>query len=117
MTIDKMRELVKRHADLETKLDIEGVLATLIENPVYEFLPARLKLEGKENIRYFYQEHFDKFFPLIKSHVLINECWDAHSACMEYDLFLKEPYDSKQPYRIMVVIAEKTHCLSANDFM
>ena len=88
MTINEMRKLVQKHADLETKLDLEGVLATLVENPIYEFYPDRLRLEGKENIREFYRDHFDSFFPLIKSHVMINECWDAHSACMEYDLYL-----------------------------
>jgi hypothetical protein len=35
MTIDDMRNLVQKHADLETKLDLEGVLATLVENPIY----------------------------------------------------------------------------------
>ena len=29
MTVEKMRNLVQMHADLETKLDLDGVLATL----------------------------------------------------------------------------------------
>jgi hypothetical protein len=44
MTVEEMRELVKKHSDLETKLDLEGMLATLVENPIYEFHPARLRL-------------------------------------------------------------------------
>jgi hypothetical protein len=31
-----------------------------------------------------------------------SECWDTHSACMEYDLYLKEPHDPTRAYRIMV---------------
>ncbi len=31
MTIEKMRKLVQKHADLETQLDLEGVLSTLVD--------------------------------------------------------------------------------------
>lgn len=116
MTVDDMRKLVQKHSELETNLDLEGVLETLVENPVYEFHPARLKLEGKENIRQFYREHFDSFFPLIKSHVMINECWDTHSACMEYDLYLKEPHDPSRAYRIIVVLSEENSLLKGERF-
>lgn len=116
MTVDEMRKLVQKHSDLETNLDLEGVLETLVENPVYEFHPARLRLEGKENIRQFYRDHFDSFFPLIKSHVMINECWDNHSACMEYDLYLKEPHDPSKAYRIMVVLSEENSLLIGERF-
>lgn len=116
MTVDDMRKLVQKHSDLETNLDLEGVLKTLVENPIYEFHPARLRLEGKENIRQFYRDHFDSFFPLIKSHVMINECWDTHSACMEYDLYLKEPHDPGRAYRIMVVLSEENSLLKGERF-
>ena len=116
MTADEMRNLVQKHADLEVKLDLEGVLATLIDHPVYEFHPDRLRLEGKENIREFYQYHFAYFFPLIKSHMLVNECWDAHSACLEYDLYLKEPHDPNRAYRINVVLTEKDSLLVGERF-
>lgn len=111
-----MRSLVQKHADLELKLDLDGVLATLVENPIYEFHPARLRLEGKENIREFYQEHFNSFFPLLKSHELINECWDEHSVSMEYDIYLKPPYDPNRPYRIMVSLTEENGLLIGERF-
>lgn len=114
--IDEMRTLVQKHADFETKLNLDGVLATLVENPIYEFLPDRLRLEGKENIRQFYRYHFDLFFPLIKSHVLINECWDANSACMEYELYLKEPHDPSRAYRLMVVLTKENSLLIGERF-
>lgn len=116
MTVDEMRNIVKKHADLETQLDLDGVLATLVDNPIYEFHPDRLRLEGKENIRQFYQDHFNYFFPLIKSHTLINECWDANSACLEYDIYLKEPYDPNHAYRINVVLTEKNSLLIGERF-
>jgi hypothetical protein len=114
--MSNIRDLVQKHAELETKLDIEGVLGTLVDNPVYEFHPARLRLEGKENIRQFYREHFASFFPLIQSFVMINECWDMHSVCMEYDVHLKAPYDSNRAYRIMVTLSEENSRLIGERF-
>jgi hypothetical protein len=113
--IEEMKTLVQKHADLESKHDIEGVLATLVENPVYEIYPSRLKLEGKESVRAFYREHFVSFFPLIASFKLVNEWWNPESACMEYDLLLKAPYD-KKPYRILVVLTAKNNLLLGERF-
>jgi hypothetical protein len=115
MTKELMHRLVQKHAALEEKLDLEGVLATLIDEPIYEFHPARLRLTGKESVREFYREHFDAFFPLIAGHTIINECWDEHSACLEYDLKLKAPYD-KQVFRIMVVLTEQSGLLVGERF-
>jgi hypothetical protein len=115
MTIEEMKKLVQTHANLEENHDLEGVLATLVENPLYEIFPARLKLEGKENVRAFYRQHFHFFFPLIASSRLINEWWNPESACMEYDLFLKAPYPEK-PYRILVILTAKNNLLLGERF-
>ena len=112
----EMRKLVQKHTDLETKLDLDGVLATLIEDPVYEFHPDQLRLEGKENVRQFYLDHFYSFFPLIKSHVFINANWDDHSARLEFDLYLKPPYNPDRPYRIIVTLTEKDSLLIGESF-
>ena len=115
MTIEDMKALVAKHAELEDKHDLEGVLETLVEDPLYEIYPARLKLQGKENVRAFYQEHFDSFFPLIASFQLISEVWNPESACLEYDLFLKAPYEEK-PYRILVILTAKNNLLLGERF-
>ena len=114
MTVHDMQQLIQRHADLETQQDVEGVLSTLVDHPVYEFHPDRLRLEGKENIRQFYKDHFEYFFPLIKSHELINACWDEQSACFEYDLYLKDTSD--KAYRIMVVLTAENDRLIGERF-
>lgn len=115
MTIEDMKYLVQTHANFEQSQDIEGTLSTLVENPIYEIYPARLKLEGKENIATFYKEHFHSFFPLISSFQLLNEFWTSESACMEYDLMLKAPHD-KQTHRIMVVLTAKNGLLLGERF-
>lgn len=50
MTIEDMKLLVQKHAQLEENHDLDGVLRTLVEDPTYEIYPARLKLQGKENV-------------------------------------------------------------------
>ena len=116
MTPDIMRKLVQKHIEFETNLDLEGVLGTLVDHPVYEFYPLRLKLEGKDNIRKFYRDHFDTFFPKIQSHTLINEWWGSETVCMEYDLYLKEPADPNRAYRIMVVLTAQCPLLKGERF-
>jgi hypothetical protein len=114
MDRDQMRGLVQRHADLETKLDLDGVMSTLVDHPIYEFYPIRLKLEGKENVREFYRDHFLSFFPMIASHVVISETWLSDAAFLEYDLKLKD--HSEKTYRIMVVLNAKNSLLIGEKF-
>jgi hypothetical protein len=116
MTEEKMRALVQKHMEMEANTDVEGTLETLVDHPVYEFYPLRLKLTGKENIRQFYQEHFDTFFPKIQLSEQISACWGPGSACLEYDLYFKLPLDPKRPYRIMIVLTEKDDLLLGERF-
>ena len=116
MTEERMRALVQRHIDMETNVDVEGTLETLVDHPVYEFYPLRLKLVGKENIRRFYREHFDTFFPKLQGNEQINAWYEPHSACLEYDLYFKPPLDSKRAYRIAIVLTEKDGLLLGERF-
>ncbi len=115
MSADTMRELMRAHSACEMNTDLQGTMDTLVDDPVYEFHPARLRLEGREKVERFYREHFDSFFPLIESHAPVSECWDSHSACLEYDLRMKAPRDS-QVYRIMVVLTREGHLLAGERF-
>jgi hypothetical protein len=68
----------------------------------------------QSTFRQFYKDHFEHFFPLIKSHALINACWDEQSACFEYDLYLKDTPD--KIYRIMVVLTAENDRLIGERF-
>lgn len=109
-----MRNLVQKHADFETKLDLAGVMSTLVENPVYEFYPMRLKLEGKENVQEFYKEHFSSFFPMISCHTVVSETWSSDVAFLEYDLVLKGR--PEKAYRIMAVLRAEDSLLIGEKF-
>ena len=115
MSADEMRRLVEEHSAAETRVDLDATMATLVDHPVYEFHPARLRLEGREDVARFYREHFDSFFPLIASNTPINACWGEDSASMEFDVYLKPPYD-KHPYRINVVLSREGDLLIGERF-
>ncbi len=115
MSTDDMRRLVAEHSDAETRVDLEATMATLIDHPVYEFHPARLRLEGREHVARFYREHFDAFFPLLESHVQISETWDENGACLEFDITLKPPHEA-HPHRINVVLTRDGNRLVGERF-
>ena len=50
-TVEDMVELGTRHAELEARRDLEGTLATLAPDPVYELLPVGRRMAGVEQVR------------------------------------------------------------------
>lgn len=62
MSIDEARqkmmlEVVTRHARTEGAKDLDGVMATLVPDPVY-ILHNGLRIEGYDNVREFYRRLF-----------------------------------------------------------
>ena len=47
----RMLELGRKHAALEAARNLEELMATLVENPVYEFYPLGLRMEGGIPVR------------------------------------------------------------------
>ncbi len=58
-----MLELGRRHAEFEADCDIDGTLATMIESPVDEFVPARLRMEGAAIMRRYCENLLNVFVP------------------------------------------------------
>ena len=57
----KIRRLWQRHSIAEDRRDIDGLVATLSEDCVYEFVGTGLRWEGHEGARAFYTELFAAF--------------------------------------------------------
>ena len=51
-----LTKLFFAHAAAEKAHDIDGILDTLCENPLYEIFPAGLRLQGKPAVRAFYEK-------------------------------------------------------------
>ncbi len=85
-TAADMHALGTRHAELEAKGDLEGTLATLVENPSYEFWPAGLRMAGREQVRSYYEHLMGHFIPRTRSYQLISEWASETSVAQEYEI-------------------------------
>lgn len=81
-----MHELGTKHAKLEADCDLDGTMATVVENPVYEFHPAGVRLEGREQVRRYYEHLLTHFVPSTRGVTLIEEWVSASSIAQEYEI-------------------------------
>ena len=84
-----VRALGYRHAEVETACRMEETLSTLVEHPVYDFLPVGLRLEGKEAVRAYYAHLFEHFLPFVESTDLVGEWAGEDALVQEYVVHLR----------------------------
>jgi hypothetical protein len=83
---EKMRELGARHAQLEAEGDLDGVMATLVDDPVYDFWPIGLRARGRDSIRRYYEHLIHVFIPTQHGYRLVDEWLSERSLCQEYEI-------------------------------
>jgi hypothetical protein len=88
-TLEKMYELGTRHARIEAEKDLDALMATMIEEPVYEFYPIGKTLRGAENVRRYYRQFMDVFMNTIVDYRLVEEWCNTTSVCQEYDIVVE----------------------------
>ena len=88
-TPERMRELGLRHAGAEARCDLDATMATLVEEPVYEFWPVGLVLKGRDRVRRYYEHLFSSFIPRARSTKLVAEWVSASSLAQEYEIELE----------------------------
>ena len=110
-SVERMLELGRRHAALEERCDIDGTLDTMIENPVYEFFPAGLRMEGAANVRRYYENLLNVFVPNTSAS-LIEEWVSDRSVAQEYEIVV-DPQGSAEVHRVIGILylAEGTELL------
>ncbi len=101
-TAEQMRELGMRHAILETQGDIDGTMATLVPEPVYEFHPMRLRLVGQDAVRRYYDHLCSAFIPKVSSR-LVAEWVAPHSLAQEYDV-IWDPEGAAETHRVIGIL-------------
>jgi hypothetical protein len=89
LTADEVAALTRRHAELELAGDYDPLLATLVDEPVFEFHPPGGQLIGGETLRRYYTRFLAEFMPRVEETILIGE-WSTSTACVhEYQLVLR----------------------------
>lgn len=84
-----MRALGERHVVAETGDDLDALMATLVQDPVYEFHPCGLTMRGQDTVRRFYSQFFENFVAMRHSYELLSEWVSEESVAQEYDIALR----------------------------
>ena len=98
-----MAKLGNQHAELEALCDLEGVLATLVPEPHYEFWPMGLQMSGGEIVRRYYEQLFAQFISRTRSYQLVGQWLDETAVVQEYALEL-EVDDGVEAHRILGIL-------------
>jgi hypothetical protein len=89
LSASQVAALTRRHAELEQAGDYEPLLATLVDEPIFEFHPPGGQLIGGDTLRRYYTRFLAEFMPLVEETVMIGE-WANERACVhEYQLRLR----------------------------
>ena len=98
-----MGKLGTRHAELEALCDLEGVLATLVPEPRYEFWPMGFQMSGGQTVRRYYEQLFAHFISRTRSYQLVAQWLDETAVVQEYALDL-EVDGSIESHRILGIL-------------
>ena len=85
-TVEDMYEIGARHARLEAEGDLEGTLATLVDDPVYEFWPMGWRFNGLDATRRYYEHLLGEFVPRTRGYTLLAEWVSPSSVAQEYEI-------------------------------
>jgi hypothetical protein len=88
---EKMLALGSRHAQLEAECDLDGVMATLVADPVYEIWPIGLRARGQDAVRRYYEHLLEVFIPTQRSYRLVEEWLSERSLAQEYEIEINGP--------------------------
>jgi hypothetical protein len=88
-TSERMYELATRHADLEARGKLDELMATLVEDPVYEFHPTGLRMTGRDRVRRYYAQFIENFIPMTAGYTLLEEWASEKSVGQEYEIVLR----------------------------
>jgi len=93
------------HARTESEGDLEGIMATMEGEPVYEFYPVGRRFRGVENTRRYYQHFVADFQHRISGYELLSESVGREGVAQEYTIQLTLPGASEpSAHRIMAIL-------------
>lgn len=76
---ERMRDLGRRHARVEAARQLEALMETLVDEPVYEFHTLGLRLRGGARIRRYYRQFFDDYLSKVSGGERLGE-WVSERA-------------------------------------
>ena len=85
----QVARLAAEHAEFESRGELEPVLATLVEEPVFEFHPPGGALVGMDRLRRYYRHFIDEFMPRVEDSFLLGEWASERAVVYEYQVLLR----------------------------
>jgi hypothetical protein len=92
------------HAAAEGSADLTTTLATLDDDPVYEFQPVGRVFRGKDTARRYSEYFFANFSPLTESFALRSEWTTPEGLGQEYTVWLRLPDGSRERHEIIGIL-------------
>jgi hypothetical protein len=89
--LDALAEVARAHAQAEAMGDLDGTLATLDPDPVYELLPMGVTLAGHDFVRAYYERFFTECMPRIVGYELRSEWLMNEGLGQEYRVDIDTP--------------------------
>lgn len=98
--------MAHQHAILEGPAgDLEGLMATMEGEPLYEFYPLGKCFRGMANTRLYYQNFFADFQKRVIGHTIISQSFGVVGQVDEYDLLIQHDGDAgPTKHRIMSML-------------
>jgi hypothetical protein len=78
--------LCREHAAAEAEMDLERVLATLVPDPRFEYLPRGGVMAGWAKVERFYLEQYPRFARRVVGFELLDEWANSRAALQEYTI-------------------------------
>jgi hypothetical protein len=97
---EKMVAVARAHAEAEGRGDMDGTMATLGADPVYELLPIGLVLRGRDAAHTYYEHFFADFSRRITGYSLRAEWVTDEGLGQEYQMTVKGP-NGPRPFDII----------------
>ena len=102
LSSEEVEELARTHAEYEDGGDIDALMGTLVEDPVYEYHPLRVQLRGVSAVRRYYERVRREYAPLVKDATLVELIAGPSAAVIEYAIRLD--LDGERVHDRMVTI-------------
>jgi hypothetical protein len=99
----ELRSLLAAKEAAELAGDLDAILATFHEEPVFDFLPIGRRLVGQDRVRLFYEQMVSDFVPRLESYSALNTFWSDTGMAMEEEIKLKADGGPPTVFRFVVV--------------
>jgi ketosteroid isomerase-like protein len=103
-TREQLIAVAHRHAAAEAAGDIEGTMATLGSDSVYELFPVGLQLRGRDAARRYYEYFFSTVLAQTVGYTLVSEWVNEVGVLQEYDVTFRIANGATKVFRVLGIL-------------